>query len=243
MGPGRQEEARRTFSALVWVGGVVVAAAVVTTVVLTRPPARQTSSQPILTVDSVQTAVASPNITTAYLLDMTSHETGWMAWSSVRLRRHAAWFSLSPGVHPRPSVAPSHLQQRVRWVPPDPPKGKGPGQLPNPLYEHGAGGQAADGREGKPLPRPIDSPTEWANRGNERRPEGALICVVGLGLVQLFGSAPSCVSPMWARLRPEARMVAPPTVRGPMPKQAANGRENTQDVVRKLKDERLSRPS
>ncbi|MDA8346498.1 MAG: hypothetical protein M0Z66_13595 [Thermaerobacter sp.] len=72
---------RRTI--LLWSGAAAVAAAVVTTVVLTRPPARQTASQPILTVPSVQTVIPSPNIKTANSPDMTSRETGWMAWGSV----------------------------------------------------------------------------------------------------------------------------------------------------------------
>ncbi len=54
-----------------------------TTVILTKPPARQTASQPILTVPSVQTLIPSPNIKTAYFPDMTSRKTGWMAWGSV----------------------------------------------------------------------------------------------------------------------------------------------------------------
>ena len=72
---------RRTI--LLWSGAAAVVAAVVTTVVLTRPPARQTASQPIVTVPSVQTVIPSPNIKTANSPDMTSRETGWMAWGSV----------------------------------------------------------------------------------------------------------------------------------------------------------------
>ncbi|MDA8346505.1 MAG: hypothetical protein M0Z66_13630 [Thermaerobacter sp.] len=102
MGPGRHEEARRTFGALVWVGGIVVAAAIVTAVVLTRPSALQTSSQPILAVPSVQTVIRSPNIKTAYFPDMTSRETGWMAWGSVHK-------------HGEPAVARTTDQGR-RWI-------------------------------------------------------------------------------------------------------------------------------
>jgi hypothetical protein len=46
----------------------------------------------------------------------------------------------------------------------------------------------------------------WATRGCERRVEGAPENPMGFGLVSLFGSAPSCGSPIWARFRPEARI-------------------------------------
>ena len=76
-------EHRGHHTALLWSGAAVATIAVVAAVVLLRPHVRETTSQRDLTVPSPQTVLRSPNIKTAYFLDMTSRKTGWMAWGSV----------------------------------------------------------------------------------------------------------------------------------------------------------------
>lgn len=78
---------RRRRMAFVWAGSAVAATAVVTAFVLMGPLAHG-SPTPVgpqaVTVASIRTTVRAPNFDSASVLDMTSPETGWVAWSTVK---------------------------------------------------------------------------------------------------------------------------------------------------------------